>query len=176
MRSLIPVAVVLVSLPSVARANAWSWFGSSQEKVKAAPARPSTPMSFVVAPSLLVADAGAAPGVIGQFSMPASPGVPLYFTADFGPYFHTSFYGTSVAIATLVGMDYRFHIRKAKVRPLFGVNFGPTFGRRVVFAMLFRPGLDIPVARDIEINAEARFGVIASTFVFLPQFGVRFVL
>lgn len=162
---------------SSAFAKGWSWFGSSEEKAqKPRIARVPTPTSIVIAPSLLVADNGAAPGVIAQFSTPVMGSTPLFFTVDFGPYFYSNYFGTSVAIAALAGMDYRFALPRTKIRPLFGVNFGPAFGRRVVFAMLFRPGVDFPLSADVELNLETRFGVIASSFVFLPQFGVRFVL
>lgn len=158
-------------------AKGWSWFGSSQEKAtKPSVTRSATPTSIVVAPSLLVADGGVAPGVMGQFSTPVVPGTPLFFTAELAPYFYSTYFDTHFAIATLLGMDYRFALPRTKIRPLFGVNFGPVFGRRVTFAMLFRPGVDFPISRDIELNFEMRFGVIASAFVFLPQFGVRFVL
>lgn len=160
-----------------ASAKGWSWFGTSQEKVtKPTHTRAGTPTSIVVAPSMLVADGGVAPGVLAQFSTAVVPGTPLFFTAELAPYFYSTYFDTKFAIATLLGMDYRFTLPHAKVRPLFGVNFGPVFGRRVTFGMLFRPGVDFPIRRDIELNFEMRFGVVASSFVFLPQFGVRFVL
>ena len=177
LRTIFALFFLLALAAPQAFAKGWNWFGSSEEKVvKPQITRASTPTSIVVAPSLLVADGGVAAGVLGQFSMPVIRGTPLFFTAEVAPYFASNYVATGVAVATLVGMDYRFALPRTKIRPLFGVNFGPVWGRRVVFGMLFRPGVDFPIAPSIELNLETRFGVIASTFVFLPQFGIRFVL
>jgi hypothetical protein len=56
------------------------------------------------------------------------------------------------------------------------VNFGPVISNGFAFGVLFRPGLNVGIGKGIFLNFEARMGAIASNFVFVPQFGVRFAL
>lgn len=101
--------------------------------------------------------------------------LPLYLTGDTGPYFYTG-YSFQVMVPILLGMDYHFQIPDSSIRPIFGVGLGPVIGSRVVFGMLFRPGLIFDIHRSVSLNIELRLGVIASSFAFVPQFGARFAL
>ena len=131
---------------------------------------------MTAAPSILAGDGVALPGLNFQVAGRVVPNLPLNLTVDAGPYFYTST-GFQVIFPILVGMDYEFAIpQNPKVRPVLGVNLGPVIGRRVVFAMLFRPGVNIYLSRDVALNFEPRLGVLASSFVFAGQFGVRFAL
>lgn len=131
---------------------------------------------LTVAPAVLVMEGDGLPGLNFQLSTRIVRDVPLYLTADVGPFFHNTSYTFRVVVPILFGMDYQVEIAGSAVKPIFGVNLGPVVGSRVVFGMLFRPGVNIAIGRNISLNFEPRLGVIANSFAFMPQFGARFAL
>lgn len=135
----------------------------------------SVPLYLTVAPSIAIIESTGLPGLNLQLALCPVRDLPLYLTGDTGPYFYTG-YSFQVMVPILLGMDYHIPIPDSKVRPLFGVALGPVIGSRVVFGMLFRPGVIFDLHKNISLNLELRLGVIASSFAFVPQFGVRFVL
>jgi len=164
-------SAILLSL--TAQAAPWWSRSSTEARVSRQPAA----IAFLtVAPSIAVVEGIGLPGLNLQLAGRPVSAVPLNLTADIGPYFYTGSQVFRVAVPILFGMDYEFLMPGTKLRPFFGVNLGPVVGSRVVFAMLFRPGLNFDIGHGIALNFEPRLGVIAAAFAFVPQFGARFSL
>jgi len=170
---LIILQTISVLNPTISYAKGrWVW-SESEEKVTVT--RPPS-LTIIAAPSLLVGDSAALPGFNGQLGFQVVPHIPLNLTADMGLYFYTGGYGFAVVVPILFGMDYHFQIPQSKIKPFFGVNLGPVIAPRVGFGMLFRPGLNVSLTKTMDFNFEPRFGVIGSSFAFVLQLGLRFLL
>jgi hypothetical protein len=96
--------------------------------------------------------------------------------------------GISPLSATVVGLPlmatgiYKFNLpSNPTIHPYAGMSMGinmlfSSLANRVVFEMLFRPGVNFDVARNFSLGVETRFGVLDGSFVFSPQVGATFNL
>jgi hypothetical protein len=168
---------IILALSVLTFLNSYSaphWMpGSSKEKITTQ----NPALWFTATPSFLVGNYFVAPGVNIQIAGRPVKDVPLNVTADMGTFFYGAAGFTSgVILPILFGMEYEFTVNGSNIRPLLGVNFGPVISNGFAFGVLFRPGLNVGIGKGIFLNFEARMGAIASNFVFVPQFGVRFAL
>lgn len=159
-----------------------SGFGANRpgrSEITQAKMAPSTTI-LSVGPALEIPGEGKAlPGFSFSAATPVSSTVPLYVGADAGFYLDTAdkFKGNIPVMAVM----YLEFATGGRVHPLLGVSAGPVFGvgegqKSVQFGMLLKPGLNISLSNDIDLNIESRLGVYGSTFVYLPQIAASFTI
>lgn len=167
--------------PRVARAG--STGTDVADAPPAMPAKPETvtraygnrpePIEATFAASLVVGGGHTLPGVEIGAGIPVSRELSLYLGADAGLFAMTSPF--NLALAVLPQFYFKFN-PSPKVQPRLGVAVGPvlTTGggyETVEFLALLVPGIDAWVTHDVALNFLPKIGVLAGSFVFLPQFG-----
>ena len=139
---------------------------------------PDTAVTLVNAEGGIMAyDGGALPGVNVGITTRISDRSPLYMGAELGFFIATAnpAYGEFPLLGSLY---YQFEPARF-VHPLLGVLAGPVISTggnesTVRFGAFFRPGVNFELGDRAVLNVEGRFGVVGSTFVFLPEAGVIF--
>jgi len=123
----------------------------------------------------LIGGGAASPGVGIGFSTHISRTAPVYLGIDTGSYFHTSPFAWIIPIMPTI--KYLFFGNTALV-PTLGLSLGPVFGigdyNSVSFGMLFKPGVQININRQLDFFFEPRLGVIGSIFTFDPELSAVF--
>lgn len=108
-------------------------------------------------------------------------------SASVGP---TSVSTGATAVQLLPTAIYRFDIDSAPaIHPYFGLSFGPniytnsftTNGKSssnttLYIETLVRPGIFMPLTSGLALNMEAKFGLLGTAFIFLPNVQVTFTL
>jgi len=129
--------------------------------------------------AILSSGGSALPGADVGISVRIADRSPLYAGAELGTFF--SLGNASYGVFPILGSLYYQFEPVSALHPLLGAMAGPVFstgggvsaGR---LAVLFRPGFNIELGRRAAINIEPRFGVIGSSFVFIPQAGAIFAI
>jgi hypothetical protein len=119
------------------------------------------------------------PGVNVGLSTRVSDKSPLYLGAELG-FFMAMGTPSYDVLPLLGGLYYQFE-PTAVVHPLLGVMAGPVITTgggysALRLGALVRPGVNFELGKSVVINAEPRFGVVGSTFVFVPEIGAIFAM
>lgn len=153
-----------------------SWGASEQYETAASPSEAATVLNL---DAILGVSSGAKlPGVdIGIAARLGSS--PVYLGADLGILDHGS--DPTYVVAPLLGSLYYQLEARGPLHPLLGLMAGPVFTTGGGFdttrlGLLVRPGINLALGNIAAINLEPRFGLIGSSFSFLPQLGATFAL
>lgn len=159
---------------------------SSGSNYESAHSSGGMPVELTVAPGLLVASGITAFSIDINAVTRVTHDLPIYVGLDTGMMFYSV--GVSPLSATVVGLPlmatgiYKFHIpTNPTIHPYAGMSMGinmlfSSLANRVVFEMLFRPGVNFDLAKNFSLGVETRFGVLDGSFVFSPQVGATFSL
>ena len=134
-----------------------------------------TPITLDLAAGVAVFNGTSMPGFnVGLYTRLIKT-TPVYFGLETSAFFDTV--GTqSALVPVLAGTYVEFEISN-KVKSTLGLLAGPTFannsvsGNFTAFSLLFRPGVNFSLAQNVGLDLQARFGVIGSSFVCIPQLG-----
>jgi hypothetical protein len=104
---------------------------------------------------------------------------PVYLGADLGILDHGS--DPTYVVAPILGSLYYQLAAQGPLHPLLGLMAGPVFTTGGGFdaarlGLLVRPGVNLALGNIAAVNLELRFGLIGSSFAFLPQLGATFAL
>ena len=123
----------------------------------------------------LIGGGAASPGVGIGFHTHLTNSAPVYLGLDTGSYFHTSPFAWIIPLMPTI--KYLF-FGNAMLVPTLGLSMGPVFGlgdfNSISFGMLFKPGVQMNINRQLDIFFEPRFGVVGSTFIFDPEISAVF--
>jgi hypothetical protein len=123
-------------------------------------------------------------GAVSQLT----PGLPIYFGADFGLDFWNIGLINSGASTKRVGIQmlptayYRFDLPKLPAwHPYAGLSVGPNWMigsdySRVFFELLIRPGISYSFSSDLSLAFEPKFGLLGNRFAFMPTLSGVFAL
>jgi hypothetical protein len=152
------------------------WGASQQQETATSPSEAATVMNIDVI--LGVSSGAQLPGVdVGIAARMGSR--PIYFGANFGILDHGS--DPTYLLVPLLGSVYYQLEGQGNLHPLLGLMAGPVFTTgggfdAVRLGLLIRPGINLALGNIAAINFEPRFGLIGSSFAFLPQLGATFAL
>lgn len=147
----------------------------------------TTSTNVVLAPYYLDANAGVLvgggdglPGVDVRLNGRLNTEVPLYFGGEVGLFFFSNYAASGAVIPILGNLTTVFNSNR-RIRPLLGASVGPVISTgsgysTARFALLINPGVNFDLSREFSMNVLARFGVIGSTFVALPEVGLSFAI
>lgn len=159
---------------------------SSGSSYESAHSSGGMPVELSVSPGLLVGSGITAFNMDINAVTRVTHDLPIYVGLDTGLMFYSA--GVAPFSATFVGVPlmatgiYKFHIpTNPTIHPYAGLAMGihlsfSSLSNRVLFEMLFRPGVSFDVAKNISLGVETRFGILESSFVFNPQVGATFAL
>ncbi len=135
---------------------------------------PNTPLDLNA--GIIVGGLSALPGIDATVAFRLHTDFPLYVGGQLGFFMLTATNTSGVEIPILGTLYTPMEIsRRASLR--MGVSTGPVIAAgngvsSAQFAALLDPALLFAIGDGLALNVQARFGVIGSTFVVLPQVGV----
>ncbi len=149
-------------------------FGASNTIRETTGGPDTAPLVLNVAAGLLTSGASASPGMVVGINSRITHRGPIYLGGEFGAYVVTR--SPAYAMFPLLASGYVQFELSSGVHPLLGAMIGPVFstsgGSSAQLEILFRPGLNFELGRNFVLNMEPRFGVMGSSFIFVPQLGV----
>jgi hypothetical protein len=118
------------------------------------------------------------PGVNIQIAARLNTSVRLYAGGELGLFIYPMF-GASNVFIPILGTVFSEVDISDKVHPTMGISTGPTLSlggeySYAQFAFLLNPGVRISLKQNMDLNLLARFGMIGSQFVVIPQLGASF--
>lgn len=149
-------------------------------------------------PSFLMGSAGTegtVPGLNLQLAVRFFNNVPLDLTTEIGGYYKkVSVEPISISaliVPLLFGVNYSLEIPDLVITPSLGVNAGPVLVRAalktgkafgnlsasdstITYGAFIVPGVTFDLSRNLGLSIEPRIGIMASTFIFSPQAGLRY--
>lgn len=153
-------------------------FGAASSIKETSGGPDTAPLVMNVAGGILASGGSAFPGmVIGINARLAQQG-PFYLGGELGAFLATG--SPAYAMFPLLASGYFQFELSSGVHPSLGAMIGPVFStasaNSAQLEVLFRPGVNFELGRRFVINLEPRFGVMGSSFIFVPQLGVIFAL
>lgn len=136
----------------------------------------TAPILMDVNAGVLVGGGDALPGMNASVKARLNTDVPLYLGAETGLFFFSG--GAVIPILGTLSTEFT---ASRDIHPVVGVSVGPSLATgggysTARFTLLFNPGIYVDLSRNMALNVLARFGVIGSTFVALPQLGLIFAI
>ncbi len=160
---------------------------SFQTALAVPPATSAGTTEALVSPYYVDADAGilvgggdGLPGFNVRLNGKINTETPLFLGGEVGLFFFSNYYSSGVVVPILANLTTVFSATR-QIRPQIGVSAGPVISTgdgysTARFGLFLNPGATFDLSRDISMNVLARFGIIGSNFVALPELGLSFAI